>query len=446
MTTEATSRKDAKTPSKAVRPPPSAFSLQPSSSSPLSILLPYQRKWVNDEARFKIGLWARQTGKSLSCMGEAVRDCFTRKTMWVILSAGERQALEAMEKAKDWTAAYKFAIEDYVERRDQAESLIKSAEIHYGNGSRIVALPANPATARGYSANLILDEFAFHEQSEAIWRAIYPSISNPLSGDKKLRIVSTANGRANKFYDLWTKNLKYSHHKITIQDAVAQGLPVNIDELKEGLDDPTGWAQEYECEFTDAGGVLLPYELINSCEHENATMEDHGPDANLPRFVGIDVGTVSDPTVCVTAERRADGRLWVVEVLILRGMDLSPQEEQLAPRIRRSVRACGDATGLGRQMAQDFARDFGGKYEGCNFTPDFKREIFPRLKKIFQDRGVAIPISKDLREDCHAYQESFAGGQASYWAPRTKEGHSDICTALALMVKAATAEKDQGYF
>ena len=127
-------------------------------------------------------------------------------------------------------------------------------------------------------------------------------------------------------------------------------------------------------------------------------------------------------------------------------MDLSPQEEQLAPRIRRSVRACGDATGLGRQMAQDFARDFGGKYEGCNFTPDFKREIFPRLKKIFQDRGVAIPISKDLREDCHAYQESFAGGQASYWAPRTKEGHSDICTALALMVKAATAEKDQGYF
>ena len=32
--------------------------------SPLEALLPYQQKWVFDEARFKIGVWSRQTGKS----------------------------------------------------------------------------------------------------------------------------------------------------------------------------------------------------------------------------------------------------------------------------------------------------------------------------------------------------------------------------------------------
>jgi phage FluMu gp28-like protein len=409
--------------------------------SPLDILLLYQRKWVDDGARFKIGLWARQTGKSLSCAGEAVRDCFTRPlSQWVILSAGERQALEFMEKAKQWAEAFRLAIEEFTIDRDGAEALIKSAEIRFPRNSRMLALPANPATARGYSANLILDEFAFHDDSAAIWRAIYPSISNPLSGEKKLRVVSTPNGRGNKFYDLWTKNTNYSHHKISIHDAEAAGLPVNIDELKAALDDPEGWAQEYECEFIDAGGVLLSYELIQACEHEQAAIEEKGPATGAPRFVGIDVGTVDDPTVCLTLERRSDGNLWTVECLVLRKMDLTPQMEILRPRLRAAAAAKIDASGLGTQMAQDFEREFGGKVEGAKFTPALKRRIFPRLKKLFQDRGIRIPVSRDFREDCHAYQESFSGGEANYWAPRTKEGHSDRCTALALAADAAADE------
>src|SRR5207253_11332440 len=63
---------------------------------------------------------------------------------------------------------------------------------------------AKHQTIRGYSANVILTEFAFHENPDAIWRAIYPSISNPLrGGPKKLRIISTPNGLSNKFADLW---------------------------------------------------------------------------------------------------------------------------------------------------------------------------------------------------------------------------------------------------
>ena len=132
--------------------------------SPLDVLLPYQRRWVEDEARFKIGLWSRQTGKSFACAAEAVFDCLTRPgQMWVILSAGERQALEFMEKARQWAKAFELAVADYTELREAAEAVLKSAEIRFANGSRMVGIPANPNTARGYSANLILDEFAFHE-------------------------------------------------------------------------------------------------------------------------------------------------------------------------------------------------------------------------------------------------------------------------------------------
>ena len=418
-------------------------SLPSSVATPLDLLLPYQRAWVQDDARFKIGLWARQTGKSFACAAEAVLDCLLNPgAMWVILSAGERQAIEFMQKAVMWAKAFALAIESA--DLPQNPDTFKRAEIVFGNGSRMIALPANPDTARGYSANVILDEFAFHQDSEAIWRAIYPTITNPLRGLKKLRIVSTPNGRQNKFYDLWTKNEAYSRHRITIADAVAQGLPVNLDELRAGIDSEEAWQQEYLCEFTDTTGALLPLELIHACESTAASDAPVDADPGLPRYVGIDIGTVSDPTVCVTLERRADGKLYVAETLVLKAVDLSEQVALLRPRIHRAAKAALDSTGMGKQMGQDFAREFGGKFAAHDFSASFKREIFPRLRRFFQDGAVRIPVSKVWRDDLAAMRETFTNGQPNYWAPRTAEGHSDRCTALALAVHAAAGSAPAG--
>jgi len=227
--------------------------------SPRDLLLPYQESWVADAARFKIGVWSRQTGKSFCTACEAVNDSLTDPgAKWVCLSAGERQALEWLEKAKEWAEAYRLAIESYAEDRAMAEALLKSAEIRFANGARILAIPANPNTARGYSANVILDEFAYHEQPDKIWSAMFPSLTNPLSGtflqrlrarlagqeatarrELKIRIVSTFNGRENKFFDLWEKRETngYSGHKVDIYRAVKDGLPLDIAQLRAGLDD-----------------------------------------------------------------------------------------------------------------------------------------------------------------------------------------------------------------
>jgi hypothetical protein len=63
--------------------------------SPLDLLLPYQTRWVEDPARFKIGVQARQTGKSFQTACEAICGAFTDPgSKWVCLSSGERQALE----------------------------------------------------------------------------------------------------------------------------------------------------------------------------------------------------------------------------------------------------------------------------------------------------------------------------------------------------------------
>jgi hypothetical protein len=63
----------------------------------------------------------------------------------------------------------------------------------------------------------------------------------------------------------------WSCHFVDIYSAVADGLALDVEQLKAALDDPDGWAQEYECQFLDTQTVLLPYELIASCESVEAT-------------------------------------------------------------------------------------------------------------------------------------------------------------------------------
>src|SRR4051812_30979952 len=103
------------------------------------------------------------------------------------MAAGERQALESVAKAKEWAQVCRSAKKNYPEPKPArgVGALLQPAEITWKNGSRLLALPANPATVRGYSAHLILTEFAFYEKPDEIWRAIYPSISNPLRGGAK---------------------------------------------------------------------------------------------------------------------------------------------------------------------------------------------------------------------------------------------------------------------
>lgn len=400
------------------------------------ILLPYQRAWVRDEARFKIGLWSRQTGKSFATAAEAVLHCQLHpKALWVVLSAGERQAIEWMRKAKQWAEAVNLALEGYSELRS-GEALMTRAEITFANGARILAIPANPDTARGYSANLVLDEFAIHDRPWDIWAAIYPSITNPLNGEKKLRIVSTPKGMGNKFADLWFKNEAYSKHKVTIEDAVRLGLPLNLEELRAGVDDLDIWAQEYLCEFIDTTSVLLPYELITACEHDPATLTDTGH----ALYIGMDIGRSKDLSVLTVGEKIGT-TLRVVRTEIFKRMPFAEQLQRLCdiaadPRVQR---VCIDATGIGAMLAEEAKRKLGGKVLPITFTHKSKGELYAAMRRHFEERSILIPASRELREDLHAVQRNVStNGTITYRAARNEDGHSDRASALALLLHAAT--------
>jgi len=252
-------------------------------------LLPYQRRWVEDASPLKIVVKARQIGYSFAATLRAVLGCLDRKTTWIFLSKGERQSRLLMEKVQDHVRGC-GVIAKATESAFFEGTMIKQLEVRFANGSVIYGLPANPDTARGYSGNVTLDEFAFHADAEKIYAALYPSITRGYS----LEIISTPNGQQGKFYELakaagltdqglgtrdWGLGRKsqlvpspqtlaparWSAHCCDIYEAVRQGLKIDLRLLRAGCDDETAWQQEYCCQFVSTTENFFPLELLAAC-------------------------------------------------------------------------------------------------------------------------------------------------------------------------------------
>ena len=428
--------------------------------SPLELLLPYQREIFDDRSRFVAWCSSRQVGKSFTGAARSVVQAMTRdKTDVLIVSPSERQSLEAMLKCRDWAEGFTFAVAETFDERDAPGALMKSSTIVFPNKSRIIAVPGKPDTVRGFCAHIWMDEFAFFEDPAATWKAILPSISNPLKGLKTAFVSSTPNGKSGKgarFYKMIsgedTKS-KWSPHKTTIVDA-APYLGIDVQELRDAIDDEDAWAQEYMCEFLDSSNCLLPYDIIALAESADASVNCDpalfAKESKAQLYCGVDFGRTNDPTVCWTFERVGDV-LWTREVLVLRDMASPDQQAALDVRIRACRRCCFDYTGPGIGLGDYLAKDHGvydpaahkfGKMELCTFTAGFKRDIFPKLRRAFEAPTVVrVPIDVEVREDLHEMQQVVKNGEYSYSARRTAEGHSDRCTALALARRAASSAK-----
>lgn len=413
-------------------------------STPAVPLLKYQRDWFLDRSRFKIGMQARQTGKTFGTTLEIVDDAFEtealgRRTRWVILSRGERQAKEAMEEGvKKHARAYNMALQEIESGyRGSDGTLYTMLDVVLPNGSKITALPANPDTARGFSANVFLDEFAFHPDSRKIWTALFPVISNGW----KLRATSTPNGKGNKFYDIMTSDDPiWSKHIVDIYQAVKDGLPRNIDELRRALADDDAWMQEYELKWLDEASAWLSYDLINAAEHDKAGLPEHYNGG--PCYVGVDIAARNDLFVIWVIEQVGDV-LWTREIIARRRISFAEQDQLLAEVFMkyRVIRAQMDQTGMGEKPVEDAKRRHGStRVQGVLFTAAAKLHLATVGKEAFEDRKVRIPLAdQPLRADLHKLQKlTGPTGVPRFVADSDSAGHADRTWAGFLAIDAAT--------
>jgi phage FluMu gp28-like protein len=409
-------------------------------------LYPYQRRWLADHSRFKAAMVTRQGGKTKYMAAiEVVEDCLEaeargERTRWIWLSRGERQAMEAMEEGlkplcKIYGAAFQAL--DYEWEAD-SRLRYKATEIVFPRcGSRITALPSNPDTARGFTANVVLDEFAIHPDSRRIWGALFPVISRK---GLKLRVLSTPNGRNNKFYEIITANDSiWSRHIVDIHQAVADGLDRDLDELRAACGDDEVWAQEYELRFLDEATAWLTYDLITAVEHPDAGRPDHY--AGNQCFIGNDIAARGDLWVAWVWEVVGDV-LWTREIRELRRASFAEHDATIAELMSRYrvARLAMDQTGIGEKPVEDAQRRYTrGRVEGVTFTPASKLALATVGKAAFEDRKVRIPAGNlELRADLHKIRKVVGPtGIPRFIAESDSAGHADRAWAAFLGIAAA---------
>lgn len=407
-----------------------------------TVLYGYQKKWLNDKSRFKVAMFARQTGKTFTTTLEIVLDCLEaeargEKVRWVILSRGERQAKEAMNEGVKRHMEAMGMVCEILEVPFKEDTTINALEVIFPNGSKITALPANPDTARGFSANVFLDEFAFHQDSREIWKALFPVIS----AGWKLRVVSTPNGKGNKFYELMTDldNTEWSRHQVDIYQAVADGLPRNIEQLRKGLNDEDAWAQEFELKWLDEASSWLSYDLIDGVEHPQAGKPENY--TGNPCFVGMDIAVRGNLTVIWVLELVGDV-YWTREIITLKRTKLRHQLDELNRVMRQyNVVACNlDQTGMGEKMVEDAQYQHGEqRVQGVLFNVVTKLNMATLGKNAFEDKQIRIPQGdSDLRADLHKLKKiTGSTGQPRFVAESDSAGHADRTWACFLALLAA---------
>ena len=404
-----------------------------------AVLYPYQRRYLADRARFKAGMWSRQTGKTFTTTLEAVLDVLEaesegRVCRWTILSVSQARALDAMDNGVKLHLRAIGAAFEALDVPLDVDTLAHTVRIGQ-RGSYIRAVAAKPSTARGMSDNLILDEFAHHQDNRAIWTALLPVVSRP---DLRMRVISTPNGRGDKFYEIMTEpEGLFSRHVVSIYDAVADGLPRNPAELKRAMGDPTAWAQEFECQFVDGATGWLPYELIDGCEDADAPGVYQGG----PVYVGMDFAARGDLTVIAVLELVGDV-LWLRELIELRATSFAEQLATLDRVMRdyRVVRAALDQTGLGEMPVQEAQRRHGSyRVEGVLFSVTRKLDMATALKERMEDKRLRLPVGNaPLRQDLHSVQRvAGATGAPRLVAERQDGSHADRFWAIALATAAA---------
>lgn len=411
---------------------------QISTPRPWIELLPYQKAAIESSARFTWNCWSRQTGKSFTfSLRRLIRGLLRRRNQ-IILSAGERQSREVMHKVRMHCHAMRIhAASTGGSFVDGA--IFKSMEVTLAGGVRILALPANPMTARGFTGDVFLDEFAMHRDDAEIWAALFPTL---LRGEGELDVASTPRGKGNLFYRM-RDNPQFATSIVTLRDAIDQGLDANETELREGIGDEFAWRQEFCCEFLDEAYSFMPLDMIHGCESRDASiainwdlLRLHGVEV----FVGIDIGRFRDLTA-IWLWRRDGETFTTIGVETIENTPFDDQEAAIAEILsQRAVRRCCiDASGIGLHLSERLVERFGThSVEPVVFTLAAKSRMASTLR-IHAERGaLQIPSDRAIVEDWHSVtRKASAAGSVRFEADRSKNGHADRFWAAALGLMAA---------
>ncbi len=213
---------------------------------------PWQTSVLRTQADRLLMLCSRQCGKSQVAAAVALHTALTLPgSLTLLLSPTLRQSGELFRDKV--MRLYHAAGRPLPADRETA------LELHLGNGSRIVSLPGDEGSIRGFSgvALLVIDEAA--RVPDALYYSVRPMLAVSRG---RLICLSSPYGRRGWFYDAWTGPNRWERVKVTAEECPRISREFLADE-RTNLG-PRWYSQEYCCTFEATLDQAFPAEAIEA--------------------------------------------------------------------------------------------------------------------------------------------------------------------------------------
>lgn len=420
------------------------------------ILLPYQKRWVRDKSKLKIAEKSRRIGLTWA---EAADDSLHASSsegsdVWY-LGYSKDMAAEFINDCGKWVGHYNLAaseMEEVLVEDGDPDKAILAYRIKFSSGYRITALSSRPANLRGKQGRVVIDEAAFHDDLPGLLKAAIALLM--WGGD--VRVISTHFGDDNTFNDLIGEiksgKKKYSLHRITIDDALKDGLYKRICQvLKRDWSEKSEaeWRQEMIdfygddadeelfCVPSQGSGIYFPRVLVQSCmsadipvltlkckpgfeqlpelvrkqEIEDWCNDNLKPvldalDPHFKTYFGEDFGRSGDLSVIKPLQESPDLTYREICLLELSNVPFKQQEQILFYLVDRLPRFTGgalDARGNGQYLAEVAMQRYGeSRIHQVMLSLQWYAEHMPKYKAAFEDKSVLIAKSADVLNDHRA--------------------------------------------
>lgn len=457
------------------------------------VFLPYQKKWLADKASVKVVEKSRRVGLTWAQAHDDTLLAATsgRYGMDVLyISFNQDMTREYIEACADWAKRLQLVAgkvnEDVFKDGDERE--IKAFRIDFASGRKILALSNRPSNLRGKQGRVIIDEAAFVEDLPELLKA---ALALLMWGGQVI-IISTHNGADNAFnqlvQDVRAGNLPYSLHRITLDDALHDGLYRRICQVTE-----KPWTQEGEdawrveliktygdgadeelfCIPRQSSGAYLTTAMLEACMGAAPVLTWTPPAedfvdwplpvaerytrgwiaeelepllAPLPQdmahFCGVDFGRSGDLSVFWPATEEKDLRLVPPFVLELRNCPHRTQQQILFAILERLPRFSGvslDARGNGSALAEAARQQYGPEQvREVMISESWYRETMPLLKAGIEDKTLLLPRDAGILSDFRSLRVVKGVARVPEQRIKDKTGgrHGDSVIACAMMLDA----------
>ena len=193
---------------------------------------------------------ARQVGKSTTLAVFAAWVMMTRGEVVALSAPAFRQSLELAKRIRGYLKRFNVV----TVTRDSA------TDIMLANGGRLIVLPSQGATARGFTVNwLLVDEAGYLSEETDLFEALSPALA---LADGSIVLSSSPGPCSGTMFSAWNSP---HWHKVRVRAAECHRISPEFLESQRELLTPEAYNREYEALFVESGGKLISAESLAAC-------------------------------------------------------------------------------------------------------------------------------------------------------------------------------------